>query len=107
MPQAPSVDRRAYPRHPLASGVQVHHGPSGRQFAARCQDVSGGGMLLYVPAVMPVKTGDSVRVAVDQVDRPDFADLGDGPIAASVARVDRTRLLDVGQVAMGVRFLKA
>ena len=105
MGAAPSVDRRKHPRHPLATSVQFHHGMSQREFPGRCVDISKGGMLMYVPAATPLRAGDSVRVTLGSVGRPEFANLGDRPLDATVVRVDRKAMLNIGHVAVGVRFM--
>ncbi|MHC4294898.1 MAG: PilZ domain-containing protein, partial [Planctomycetota bacterium] len=67
MPASPLTERRAHPRHPLPTTVQFYHGPSQRDFPSRCADISRGGLLMYVPAKTPVKTGDPVRLLLGSV----------------------------------------
>ncbi len=104
MNSASSIDRRKHARHPLPTSVEFHHGPSHRDFPGRCVDLSKGGMLMYVPASTPVQPGDSLRVQLGSMNRPEFAELGAAPVEASIARVNRQSLLDVGYLAVGVRF---
>lgn len=107
MSAAPSVDRRKHPRHPLATSVQFYHGQSQRDFPGRCVDISEGGMLMFLPASTPVQPGDSVRVTLGSVSRPEFSSLGERPIDGTVVRVDRKALLRLGQIVTGVRFMGA
>ena len=107
MPPAPAIERRKHARHPLPTRVQFHHEASRRDFPARCVDISGGGMLMFVPTAAPLKAGDSLRLTLGAVSRPEFSELGDGPMDASVVRVDRQALLRAGQLAVAVRFLGA
>ena len=107
MTAAPSVERRKHPRHPLATSVQFYHGGSSREFPGRCIDLSKGGMMMYAPATSPVRPGDSIRVTVGSVSRPEFASLGERPIDATIVRVDRKALLHLGHIAVGLRFLNA
>ena len=81
-----ATERRAHPRYPLPTSVDFFHGPTQRQFPARCADISLGGMLMYVPAATPVRTGQPVRVAVGAVSRPEFLGLGGGPLDATIVR---------------------
>jgi len=101
---SPAVDRRAHTRYPLATSVEFHHGPSQRNFPARCVDISAGGMLMYVPAATPVQPGHPVRLQMGAVSRPEFAGLADKPISATVVRVDRRSILSSGHLAIGLRF---
>jgi c-di-GMP-binding flagellar brake protein YcgR len=107
MNATPSKERRAYPRFPLTTSVGFYHGPSHRDFPARCIDISRGGMLMYVPATTPVQPGQPVRLAVGSVSHPDFARLGRKPLDAVIVRVDRGALLAEGHLAVGVRFAEA
>ena len=104
---AKSVERRQHDRYPLTTGVQFYHEPSHRDLPARCSDISQGGMKMYVPAATPVRAGDSVRVVLGALDRPEFAGLGETPLGASIVRVDRRALLSDGHLAVGVRFMGA
>lgn len=99
-----STDRRRHSRHPLATSVQFHHGPSRRDFPGRCVDVSHGGMLMNVPAFVPIQPGHMIRLAVGSVNRPEFAGLGEGPLDATIVRVDRDKLPAKGHIAIGVKF---
>jgi len=60
---------------------------------------------MYVPATVPVQPGQTLRVTVGSVSRPEFAGLSEKPVDATVARVDRTALLKSGHLAVGVRFV--
>ena len=104
MDATPTADRRRHQRIPLATGVQFFHSPSRRDFPGRCVDVSGGGMLMYVPVTTPVKVGQPIRLDMAAVGRPDFRDLGERPVDGTIVRVNRHSLLAIGQVAVGVRF---
>jgi len=67
-------------------------------------DISKGGMLMYVPAKVPVVPGQSIRLTVGGGGRPEFAKVTDKPIDATVVRVDRHKLLSMGYLAVGVQF---
>ena len=107
MSATPSRDRREHPRHPLATSVQFFHGPSQRDFPARCANISFGGMLMYVPAATPVQPGEPVRLSMGGIGRPEFARLAKGPLDATIVRVDRRALIQEGHIAIGVRFAQA
>ena len=100
MTAKPSVERRQHRRFPLTTSVQFYHAPSQRDFPGRCADISAGGMLMYVPATTPLQPGHSVN-------RPEFANLGDSPVEATIVRVDRQALLQAGHLAVGLRFAQA
>ena len=100
----PSTDRRQHPRYPLPTGLQFVHGPSRREFPARCVDISAGGMLMYVPPAVPALPGQVVRLTVGGLNRPEFANLGENPIDATIVRVDRKSLLSMGHLAVGLKF---
>jgi len=104
MAAKPSLERRQHQRFPLTTSVQFHHAPSQRDFPGRCADISTGGMLLHVPATTPLQPGHSIRLSLASVTRPEFANLGDNPVDATVVRVDRQALLQAGHLAIGVRF---
>ena len=78
MDATPKADRRRHQRYPLATSLQFYHGPSQRDFPGRCVDISKGGMLMYVPAGVPIRPGDPVRLTLGGVGRPEFADLEQG-----------------------------
>lgn len=101
------AERRKHPRHPLATRVDVFHGPSQRAFPGRCVNISTGGLMMYVPAATPVQPGHPIRLTLGFVGRPEFAGLGDGPVDATIVRVDRDALLTSGHLAVGVRFAMA
>ena len=101
------TERRRHPRHPLATSVEIFHGLSQRAFPGRCADISAGGLKMYVPAATPVQPGHPIRLSIAAVSRPEFAGLGDGPVEATIVRVDRDALLKTGHLAVGVRFASA
>jgi c-di-GMP-binding flagellar brake protein YcgR len=100
----PEADRRQHARHPLTTSVQFFHGPSRREFPARCANISAGGLMMYVPAATPVQPGQPIRVNIGDVSRPELAGLGDGPRDATIVRVNRDALFIAGHLAVGVRF---
>ena len=102
---APS-ERRMYPRYPLPTSVQFHHGPSRRDFPARCANISEGGMLMYVPVTSPVQPGHPISVTIGSVSRPEFAALSERPVDATIVRVDREALLEEAHLAVALRFAK-
>ena len=99
-----STERRKHPRHPLSTSVQLLHGPSGRELPGRCENISAGGLLMHVPATSPVRPGQTVRLNVGSINRPEFERLGEGPVDATIVRVDRNALLAGGHLAIGGRF---
>lgn len=101
---ATTADRRKHARHPLATSVEFYHEPSRKTFPGRCIDISHGGLMMFVPATAPLQAGHSIRVTVGSIDRPEFANLGQEPMAATVIRVQRHTLLSLGSVAVGIRF---
>ncbi|MBS3733924.1 MAG: PilZ domain-containing protein [Phycisphaerae bacterium] len=107
MPDGRTIERRRHRRHPLATSVTFHHGPSHRQFPARCVDVSAGGVKLHVPAATPVRPGQPIRLRVDGVYRPEFASLANQELPATIVRVDRIAMVRTGHLAVGVRFDEA
>jgi c-di-GMP-binding flagellar brake protein YcgR len=100
----PTVDRRQHVRQPLALSVRFEHLPSRREFKARCVDISRGGLLLYVPATVPVQVGHPIRLALKGMKKPEFEDLSDKTFEAHVVHVDRHTLIPMGHLAIGVRF---
>jgi len=104
MARSTSSDRRKHLRHPLATTVQFFHGPSRREYPARSVDISQGGMLMYLPASVPVARGQGIRLTIGSHGRPELAELSNRPLAATVVRVDRRRLLELGHLPVGVRF---
>jgi c-di-GMP-binding flagellar brake protein YcgR len=104
---SPATDRRQHARHPLATSVEFYHHASRKTIAGRCVDISAGGMMMYVPASTPVRPGQIIDVSMGMIPRPEFANLSDTTVSASVARVDRTSLLSLGHLAVGIRFAKA
>jgi len=65
-------------------------------------DISPEGLLMYVPAATPVRVGHTLRVQLGGAERPELGRWSDGPVDATVVRVDRRTLLDVGHVAVGL-----
>jgi len=104
MGNTPSAERRRHQRYPLATSIDFFHGPSRRDFPARCVDISEGGMLMYVPAKTPVQAGQPIRLNLQGVTRPDVGHMAEEPMDATVVRVDRQKLLSIGHVAVGVKF---
>ena len=100
------TERRQHPRAASAAALTLQHGPSRREFPARCVDLSAGGVLAAVPATMPVRVGHEVQVcargAAGGGDAPPV--LAEGPQSAVVVRVDRGRLLADGTLAVALRF---
>ena len=99
------TERRKHARYPLNTGLHFYHEPTKRDVPGRCEDISQGGLKMFVPAKTPVKAGDSLQVRVGALDRPEFALLSDQPVDASVVRVDRQALLSRGHLAVGVKFI--
>ena len=95
------TERRHHPRSASAAALTLQHGPSGREFPARCLDISAGGVLAAVPAAMPVRVGHKVRVGARE-DAP--APLVEAAQPAVVVRVERSRLLKDGVLAIAMRF---
>ena len=85
----------------------MFHGPTQREFPGRCANISAGGMLMYVPPTTPVQPGQSIRISIGAVDRPEFAPLSLRPVEATIVRVDRSSLLTQGNIAVGARFAEA
>ena len=107
MGQTESTEKRVHPRYPLATNVEFFHGPSQRQFPARCSNISLGGLKMYVPVATPVRAGQPIRLAISGLRRPEFARLGTGPVHATIVRVDRQAMIDEGDLVVGVRFAQA
>lgn len=105
-PERPA-ERRKHARYPLTTGVEFYHEPSHQDLPARCTDVSQGGLRMYVPVATPIRAGDSVRLTLGALGRPEFSGLGEEPLNASIVRVDRHALLSSGHLAVGVRFMRA
>ena len=61
-------------------------------------------MFMYVPATVPVQTGQGIRIKAGSIDRPDFTDISGRPVEATIVRVERSTLLTQGSIAVGVRF---
>ncbi|HET6430198.1 MAG TPA: PilZ domain-containing protein [Phycisphaerae bacterium] len=99
-----SNERRQHIRHPMATTVEMYHGPSGRQFTARTVDMSRGGVLIYLPAATPVAPGHPVLLSIGSPGRPELGGLCDQPVEATIVRVDRNGLLQHGHLPVGVRF---
>jgi hypothetical protein len=107
MSEAASTERRLHPRYPLVTSVEFFHGPSQRAFPARCANISLGGLKMYVPAATPVRPGQPIRLAIDGLNRPEFAPLGQGAVDGTIVRVDRQAMIHEGDLAIGVRFAQA
>ena len=105
MSQARSAERRRATRYTVGTRIQFYHDPTQRDFPGRTVDISSGGLLMYVPATVPVHPGQTVKVCVGTGGKPQFADLSQRPIHATIVRVDRNPLLAVGNIAVGVQFV--
>ena len=88
----------------MATTVQFYHGPSRREYPARSVDISHGGMLMYVPAGVPVARGQPIRLTIGSHGRPELAGLGNKPLDATIVRVDRKGMIELGHLPVGVRF---
>lgn len=109
MPATPSTDRRQHVRLGLGAAVTLRHEPTGREFPARCVDVSRGGMLLAAPATAPLQAGHCVTLKIRPAAAADLpldlaAVLQSRPMPADIVRVDRTGLTRTGHILVGVRF---
>jgi len=104
---SPLKERRISPRYQLATGVRFVHGPSRRDFPAKCVDISKSGLLMYVPAAAPVRPGQTVRMTLGSIDLEELAGLSDTTINGTIVRVNRQALLAEGHLAVGVRFAQA
>lgn len=107
MIDSPLRERRISPRYQLATGIRFLHGPSRRDFPARCVDISKSGLMMYVPAAAPVQPGQTVRLTLGGIDPEELAGLSGTPIEGTIVRVDRQVLLAEGHLAVGVRFAQA
>jgi len=107
MAETEPTEQRMHPRYPLATSVEFFHGPSQREFPARCANISLGGLKMYVPVATPVRPGQAIRLAISGLSRPEFARLGTGPVHATIVRVDRQAMIAEGDLAVGVRFALA
>ena len=103
MNQNDTSERRQHPRFKLAAMVDFHHEPTDRDFPGKSVDISAGGLMMYLPATVPVQKGQGVSVTVGDHDNPEFAGLGD-EISGKIARVNRDQLLSTGNIAIGVEF---
>ncbi len=94
MVDALPLERRAYPRRAAEQWGILFHLASGHSFRCRFVDVSAAGARLVVPPGMPVRAGQAVRLE------------SPGPEggAATVVRVQRETLVQVGGVTVAVRF---
>ena len=106
MIDGPIKERRLSPRYDAATGVRFFHEPTSRDFPGRCVNLSTGGMLMHVPAAVPVRPGQAVRLTLGQVDLPPLAGLSAAEIEARIVRVDRTALLAEGRLAVAIRFTR-
>jgi hypothetical protein len=98
------ADRRRHRRYPLARSCHFHHAPTQREFPGRCVDISESGLLMYVPVATPVKPGQPIRLTVTGPAPPEVGSLGEGPLDATIVRVERRGLLTTGKLAVGVAF---
>lgn len=89
---------------PTSAGVQFVHGPTHREYPARCIDFSEGGILMYVPATAPIQVDQPIQLTLPDPDDSPLGRFIRQPVEATVVRVDRKKLLSVGHVAVGVRF---
>jgi hypothetical protein len=89
----------------MSTGLQFHHGPTKREVPGRSVDVSDSGMLMYVPALTPVKVGQAVYVNMSNIGSRQAA--GSGPVQATIVRVDRNQMTSKGYLGIGVRFAAA
>ncbi|MBL7219398.1 MAG: PilZ domain-containing protein [Phycisphaerae bacterium] len=89
----------------MSTSLQFHHGPSKREVPARSVDISENGMLMYVPAITPVRAGQAVYVDLANIGgRPAR---GIGPVQATIVRVDRAEMTSKGYLGIGIRFAAA
>lgn len=61
-------------------------------------------MLVYVPASAPMSQGQYVRVSFPNEGHPELAGLPEPPLEATVVRVDRRRLAQIGYLPVGLQF---
>ena len=107
MTAGPEKERRRYPRFPLAMGVQFYHGPTQREFPGQTVDISKGGVLMHVPATVPVRVGQPIRMNMAGIPHPELGDLHRNPIDATIVRVDRSSFVATSHLAVGLRFAQA
>ena len=100
----PMINRRRHVRHPQPASLEFEHLTSGECYVGRCVDLSEGGLLMYVPARVPIQVNQVVQLTPKGAGLPEFPGNGEAPIEATVVRVDRHSLLTMGHVAVGVRF---
>ena len=100
---APMIDRRRYVRQPLPTTVEFHHESSEQNYVGRRVDLSEGGLLMYVPARVPIQVGDVVRLKARATEQPELAGSEESVTKATIVRVDRHSLLTMGHVAVGVK----
>lgn len=103
-PMPTGAERRQYQRFPMTTGVMCYHEPSGRDIPVRSQDISAGGMKLFLPPTAPVRAGHGVYVDLGGIARPELLGRGDEPIPATIVRVDRSTLTTDGHLVVGIRF---
>jgi c-di-GMP-binding flagellar brake protein YcgR len=104
MSTSPSAERRVAQRYSVPARVQFYHDPTQRDFPGRTVDISSSGMLMYVPATVPVHPGQKVKVCVGVQGPDQLGQLAETPIQGTIVRVDRNPLLAVGNIAVGVQF---
>ena len=107
MSQPPTTERRRHRRVPLSAGVEFRHGPTRRDFPARSVDLSAGGMLMYVPATVPVRVGQDVHLRIGRVEPDELAHLSGRAVDARVVRVERGALIACGHLAIALEFAAA
>lgn len=61
---------------------------------------------MHVPASVPVAPGQPIRLNIGIDGRPEVAGLGDGPLDATIVRVDRHKMLSLGHLPVGIRFVR-
>lgn len=100
----PMVNRRQHVRRPQPASLEFSHDNSGQNYVGRCVDYSEGGLLMYVPARVPLQVDQVVRLTPKGEGLPDIS--SGKTVDATVVRVDRRCLLTMGHVAVGVKFVK-
>jgi|TARA_B100001964_G_scaffold209209_1_gene242533 hypothetical protein len=67
-------------------------------------DISDSGMMMYVPATTPVRTGQSVYVNMAGVG---WRSANQGQVLATIVRVDRAAMTSKGYLGVGLEFAAA
>jgi hypothetical protein len=60
---------------------------------------------MYVPVSAPFQAGHEITLELHSQLEDDLAALSKGPLHATVVRVDRRKLISLGQLAVGVKFV--